>query len=191
MTKSILVIDSTAIKPKVAMTIAIICGTLGIALLGGCMAQMGPGSATKIGARAELRDPQGVSHGSVRIERVGAISRVTVNGVALPPGDHGLHIHAVGSCEGPAFASAGAHWNPDMKMHGRDNPMGAHRGDLPNLQVHTDGTGTVSFDLPGGIATLMDADGASIVVHAAPDDFRTDPSGNSGGRIACGVFTRG
>lgn len=163
----------------------------GVALLGGCSAQMSPKSAANLEATAQLRDPAGVAHGTARIEHIGGVSRVVVEGVALPPGDHGLHIHTVGLCEGPAFASAGPHWNPDMKMHGRDNPMGAHRGDLPNLQIGTDGTGKVSFDLPAGSAALLDADGASIVVHAAPDDYRTDPSGNSGGRIACGVFVTG
>ncbi|MDB5715162.1 MAG: superoxide dismutase family protein [Sphingomonadales bacterium] len=161
------------------------------AVLSGCSAQMNPKPASDIQAIAQIRDPGGVSHGTARVEKIGGVSRVIVEGVALPPGDHGLHIHTVGLCEGPAFASAGPHWNPDMKMHGRDNPMGAHRGDLPNLQIGTDGTGTVSFDLPGGTASLLDADGASIMVHAAPDDYKTDPSGASGGRIACGVFVAG
>lgn len=163
----------------------------GPAIMGGCSAQMTPKPASNIEATAQIRDPGGVAHGTARIERVGGGSRVVVEGIALPPGDHGLHIHTVGLCEAPAFASAGPHWNPDMKMHGRDNPMGAHRGDLPNLQIGTDGKGTVSFDLPGDVAALLDADGASIVVHAAPDDYKTDPSGNSGGRIACGVFVAG
>jgi Cu-Zn family superoxide dismutase len=173
----------------VARTIIWMAAISAAALLSGCMTEMTPKSASgHLNAIAELRDPAGVVHGTARIETVGGVARVIVAGVALPPGDHGLHIHTVGLCEGPAFASAGPHWNPDMKMHGRDNPMGAHRGDLPNLQIGTDGTGTVTFDLPGGASTLLDADGASIVVHAAPDDYKTDPSGSSGGRIACGVF---
>ena len=161
------------------------------AVLGGCSAQMGPKSASNYAATAELRDPAGVIHGTARVQVIGGVTRVVVDGVALPPGDHGLHIHTVGLCEAPAFTSAGPHWNPDMKMHGRDNPAGAHRGDLPNLQVGTDGKGTVTFDLPGALSDLLDADGASIIVHAAPDDYKTDPSGASGGRIDCGVFARG
>ncbi|CAN5192157.1 superoxide dismutase family protein [soil metagenome] len=166
-------------------------GLATVALVGGCTANMQPKSAAKVDAVAQLRDPAGVAHGTAKIETINGKARVVVEGIALPPGDHGLHIHTVGLCEGPAFASAGPHWNPDMKMHGRDNPMGAHRGDLPNLQIATNGTGTVTFDLPGSTAGLLDADGAAIVVHAAPDDYKTDPSGNSGGRIACGVFTVG
>jgi Cu-Zn family superoxide dismutase len=172
-----------------AKSTTLLAGLAVTALLSGCMAQMEQQGVAKVVASAQLRDPGGVTHGVARIERVGGKARVIVEASALPPGDHGLHIHMVGLCEGPAFASAGPHWNPDMKMHGRDNPMGAHRGDLPNLQIGTDGTGTVSFDLPGEASALLDADGASIVVHAAPDDYKTDPSGNSGGRVACGVFT--
>jgi Cu-Zn family superoxide dismutase len=177
---------------KSMKTVAMLATTFGCSvILVGCTAAMHPGSASNIVATAQLRDPAGVAHGTARIERVGTGSRVVVDGLALPPGDHGLHIHTVGLCEGPAFASAGPHWNPEMKMHGRDNPMGAHLGDLPNLQIGTNGTGTVTFDLPKGTVALLDSDGASIMVHAAPDDYKTDPSGNSGGRIACGVFVAG
>ena len=112
-----------------------------------------------------------------------------VDASGLTRGVHGVHIHETGKCEGPAFASAGAHWNPTMKMHGRDNPMGAHEGDLPNLMIGTDGRGSISIDVPGTSAQLLDADGAAVVIHADPDDYKTDPSGNSGGRIACGVLT--
>jgi Cu-Zn family superoxide dismutase len=166
---------------------AVFVGMAAAVSLTGCTHGV-PGSAGTSIASAQFQDPQGVAHGTARIETVAGITRVVVEGLALPPGDHGLHIHSVGLCEGPAFASAGPHWNPDAKMHGRDNPMGAHRGDLPNLQVGTNGSGSVSFELPGSAAALLDADGASIVIHAAPDDYKTDPSGSSGGRIACGVF---
>lgn len=174
-----------------AKSTAVIVGLLAAITLSGCTTQMGSRGASNRVASAQLLDPAGVAHGTARIERVGGKVRMMVEASAMPPGDHGLHIHTVGRCEGPAFASAGPHWNPDAKMHGRDNPMGSHRGDLPNLQVGTDGTGKVSFDLPGEAGALLDADGASIVVHAAPDDYRTDPSGNSGDRIACGVFAAG
>lgn len=132
-------------------------------------------------ARAKVR--QGPNGLSVHVEAAG-----------LAAGTYGIHVHAVGRCEGPAFASAGPHWNPTARQHGRDNPAGAHMGDLPNLTVGADGRGAVDFDLSGaalmgaGSNVLLDADGAAIVVHAQADDYRTDPSGNSGARIACGVL---
>jgi Cu-Zn family superoxide dismutase len=110
----------------------------------------------------------------------------------LSPGAHGIHLHAVGKCEPPGFTSAGGHLNPFAKEHGMENPAGSHLGDLPNLDVSADGTATMSFPLglsPRALQTQMfDGDGTAIVIHAGPDDYRTDPSGNSGGRVACGVF---
>jgi Cu-Zn family superoxide dismutase len=120
---------------------------------------------------------------------------VRIQATALPPGRYGVHIHAIGRCDGPRFESAGPHWNPAGRRHGRLNPRGAHLGDLPNLEVDADGNGRLEFTiagatLQGGRHPLFDANGASIVIHAAPDDYRTDPSGNSGARIGCGVMRR-
>jgi Cu-Zn family superoxide dismutase len=101
----------------------------------------------------------------------------------------------VGSCEGPAFTSAGGHLNPGARQHGTLNPAGSHTGDLPNLTVTSNGTGTLSAELSGTKAeleaALFDADGTALVIHAAADDYKTDPTGNSGARIACGVLKRG
>jgi superoxide dismutase, Cu-Zn family len=118
--------------------------------------------------------------------------RFTVDASALPAGTHGAHVHTTGRCDAPDFASAGPHWNPTGSKHGANNPQGPHLGDLPNLQVGTDGRGTVALVMPGAtLAGLLDADGAAMLVHAGADDLQTDPSGNSGGRIACGVFQLG
>ena len=118
--------------------------------------------------------------------------QVAVQAAGLAPGRYGAHIHAVGRCEGPDFESAGPHWNPGGRQHGAENPQGAHLGDLPNLAVDAEGHGRMEFSIPGatlrGGQPLLDADGAAIVIHAAPDDFRTDPAGNSGARILCGVI---
>ena len=140
-------------------------------------------------AEAMLHTSAGTAAGrAVAQEDHGAL-KVTVEVEGLPPGVHGVHVHAVGRCEAPDFASAGGPWNPGGKQHGSLNPMGAHMGDLPNLTVGADGKGRLMFTIPAAsLEALLDADGAAIVVHAAADDLKTDPSGNSGARIACGVF---
>jgi len=118
------------------------------------------------------------------------ISSTTGTLRGLTPGVHGIHIHAVGRCE-PPFQTAGGHWNPLMRKHGVENPDGPHAGDMQNIVVGSDGTATVSVTTPMGTLRgangLLDTDGASVVVHAAADDYKTDPSGNSGARVACGV----
>ena len=117
---------------------------------------------------------------------------VRVQAAGLPAGHYGVHLHSVGRCEGPDFASAGPHWNPTARQHGSLNPAGHHLGDLPNLDVDEQGAGRLEFAIAGastsGAEGFFDADGTSLVIHAAADDYRTDPSGNSGARIACGVL---
>jgi Cu-Zn family superoxide dismutase len=137
------------------------------------------------GPSMALVNSAGAPVGAVQAEPrpSGTYLRIAVQG--LPPGEHGLHLHAVGRCGGPAFESAGAHWNPHARQHGHLNPAGAHLGDLPNLTVSANGHGAINFLVAG---QLGDADGTSLVVHARPDDYRTDPSGNSGERIACAVL---
>ncbi len=110
-------------------------------------------------------------------------------------GTFGMHLHSVGKCQGPDFTSAGGHWNPSMKQHGRDNPLGAHGGDLPNVVAGPDKKLTLEYKLPDidleGAGGLIDADGAALVIHEKADDYLTDPSGNSGKRIICGIFKSG
>lgn len=119
--------------------------------------------------------------------------RVRLTATGLRPGTYAAHIHAVGRCDTPDFASAGPHWNPQGRQHGRENPAGAHVGDLPNIVVRADGRGSIdariaAATLRGGANPMFDADGSALLIHAATDDYRTDPSGNSGARIACGVI---
>jgi Cu-Zn family superoxide dismutase len=122
--------------------------------------------------------------------------RLGISASQLSPGPHGLHFHAQGTCAPPDFASAGAHFNPDQRKHGRLNPDGPHLGDLPNLIVGDDGSADTSFAVSGVLAdpgprTLLQPGGAAVVIHAAADDERTDPSGNSGDRVACAVLAPG
>jgi Cu-Zn family superoxide dismutase len=144
-------------------------------------------------ARAELRDSDGngVGH-AVFVEEAGGV-RITVEVEDLPPGEHGLHLHDVGDCTSPDFKGAGGHFNPGGKAHGHDNPDGHHAGDLPNLVVGEDCTGRLTVLNPdvtlmkGKVHSLFDDDGTAVVIHAGPDDQVSDPSGNSGARIACGI----
>lgn len=140
-------------------------------------------------ATAMMRNAAGADAGRATVTEVAGGLRFTVDVKGLPPGTLGAHVHTVGRCDGPTFESAGPHWNPTSMKHGTMNPQGPHQGDLPNMQVDSGGRGTIGATIPGAtLASLMDSDGAAVVIHAGPDDLRTDPSGNSGGRIACGIF---
>lgn len=142
-------------------------------------------------AMATLRDPAGAERGTVEVREEGGGLAYQVMAAGMPAGKHGAHVHAVGKCDGPAFESAGGHWNPTSRQHGRENPQGAHSGDLPNIEIGANGGGTLAFTTAGAtLAELMDGDGAAFLIHAQADDYRTDPSGNSGNRIACGVIQR-
>jgi superoxide dismutase, Cu-Zn family len=162
-----------------------------VATLGGCATpeQNARYMAGHFRAQADLRNAAGEKVGTAVAEEVDGAIRVIVEAHGLPKGPHGTHVHAVGKCDAPDFASAGPHWNPTAHQHGKENPMGPHAGDMPNLSVGEDGADRTIFTLAGGtFAELMDEDGAALVIHAGEDDYKTDPSGNSGGRIACGVF---
>ncbi|NCP11789.1 MAG: superoxide dismutase family protein [Sphingomonadales bacterium] len=143
-------------------------------------------------ATALLANADGDARGSADVTESAGGLTVAIAAAGLKPGRYGVHVHATGACTAPDFKSAGGHWNPDDREHGLDNPKGAHSGDLPNLVVGSDGEGEISYEIVGarGAAEggLLDGDGAAVVIHAGPDDLMTDPSGNSGDRIACGVL---
>ena len=145
-------------------------------------------------ATGALRTANGVPAGTVVVLAAGDELSINLVALGLPSGTHGVHLHMVGSCEAPAFASAGGHLNPHAMKHGTDNPAGSHLGDLPNLVIDSHGSGTLSVKLrdsrTAAEAELFDADGTALVVHADADDYKTDPSGNSGTRIACAVLKR-
>ena len=135
----------------------------------------------KVGIATLMESPEGV--------------RVAVQAYNLPPGLHGFHIHETGKCDAPDFKSAGGHFNPYGNKHGLKNPEGPHAGDMYNLLVGPEGTASAVMIAPlamlgSGQNSLFDKDGSAIVIHAGPDDYRTDPTGDSGDRIACGVIER-
>jgi len=142
------------------------------------------------GAPMTLVNSAGQSIGTIRAwQTPGGISfRVDASG--LPPGIHGIHVHPIGKCDPPDFASAGTHWNPAGKQHGLNNPNGPHAGDMPNVTVAANGVLQETVVLAhANLAELLDADGASVLIHANADDYVSQPSGNSGPKIACAVLT--
>jgi superoxide dismutase, Cu-Zn family len=165
-----------------------------IALCGGCASASRMGNAVSR-ATAIMYDINGTPIGTAELwQDPGGLVNVEIASLALPAGTHGIHFHEVAKCEGgaTAFSTAGAHFNPLGKQHGLSNPAGAHAGDAPNIVIPSGGVGRVAFTsdrvtLTPGTTSLFDADGSSIVVHANPDDQVSQPSGNSGARIACGV----
>ena len=161
-------------------------------VLAGCAGMM---PARDNAAVAEIRNTSGQTVGTATFTQAGNVVRILLEARSLPPGPHAVHVHAVGKCEPPDFNSAGPHFNPTNKQHGALNPQGPHAGDLPNLTVAPDGTGrmettTEQLSLGSGPTSVWDADGSVIIVHANADDFKTDPTGNAGARIACGVLVK-
>ncbi len=143
-------------------------------------------------ASAVLKDANGKEVGRATLTNTPSGVLIRLDLTSVPAGEHAFHIHAVGTCEPPDFKSAGPHFNPDRTKHGLENAEGPHAGDMPNLHVPADGRLSievlnVDVDL-GGDWALLDEDGSALVLHAGPDDYRSDPAGDAGARIACGVI---
>ena len=156
-----------------------------------CTAPALPAAAQS--ATAPLKNAEGKEVGSANLTqtRQGVLINLSLNG--LPPGEHAFHVHTVGKCE-PPFTSAGGHFNPGNKKHGMLAPEGQHAGDMPNLHIPQSGDLTVevmntAITLEKGKPnSVFDADGSALIVHAGSDDYKTDPTGEAGARIACGVI---
>ncbi|GLC28101.1 superoxide dismutase family protein [Roseisolibacter agri] len=168
---------------------------LAVAACGGGRAEPGPAPVpADLRARAEMRDAQGRALGVMTLTQTphGVLISGDLNG--LPSGVHAMHLHDIGRCD-PPFTSAGGHFNPTQRVHGFRVAAGHHAGDLPNFTAPS--TGSVRVDVftdrvtvGTGPTSLIDPDGSSIVIHASPDDYASDPAGNAGDRIACGVIVR-
>jgi superoxide dismutase, Cu-Zn family len=162
-------------------------------LVGGCASVTA--EKEPLSAEAALKDKDGKDVGRATLIETADGTRIVITGYRLPPGTHGVHVHAVGKCDPPEFTTAGDHFNPTNKKHGTQNPEGPHAGDLPNMVVAASGEGgldvtTKAVMLGPGSTSLLREGGTSLVIHVAADDNRTDPAGNTGARIACGVIVK-
>jgi superoxide dismutase, Cu-Zn family len=174
---------------------AALAATLFLAACGG--QARGPGGAElpEPDASANLFDTAGTRVGLATFADTGGTAQLGISVSGLKPGLHGMHIHENGACDPPKFESAGAHFNPDAKQHGTQNPQGPHAGDLPNLMAKDDGSADTTFTVSGnllaeGPGSMVGPQKRAFVIHADPDDEMTDPSGNSGDRVVCGVIER-
>jgi Cu-Zn family superoxide dismutase len=164
-----------------------------VAVLVAGMLFTGVANAAHAPVTVELKNAKGEKVGEAKLSATEGGVKVSLKASHLEPGKHGIHFHEKGSCVGPDFKSAGGHLNPEHKEHGLENPKGSHAGDLPNLDVSRSGTAHADFVAKGatldeGADSLLRPEGAALVIHAKADDQKTNPTGNSGDRVACGVI---
>ena len=170
----------------------IVVAPLALLALTGCQTAY-EAAATQI-ASVDVLDRSGAQVGTARLFSLGDEVTINASFTSLSPGTHAVHLHTSGDCSADDFTSAGGHLNPGGEQHGTLNPRGAHLGDLPNVTIASDGRGTMSTILRGTRASVeaavFDNDGTALVVHESADDYRSDPAGAAGSRVACGIVTR-
>jgi superoxide dismutase, Cu-Zn family len=152
-------------------------------------------AAAQKAVKVEMHDGMGNSVGTAELSPAASGVNIKLDLKGLSAGEHAIHVHMNAKCEGPAFASAGGHFNPDMKHHGLQNPDGPHAGDMPNFTVAADGMAMTTVTAPGvtmsdGPHSIFTNGGTALVIHAKADDMKSDPAGNAGDRIACGVINK-
>jgi superoxide dismutase, Cu-Zn family len=170
------------------------CAAMAVLLLGATVSTMAAAEKERKTATAAITDAKGQGVGQAKFTATKGGVQMSVTVANLSPGIHAIHIHDAGKCEAPGFTTAGPHFNPANKKHGMQNPEGHHAGDLPNLTVGANGKGTFKSTIQDvtlagvGATSLFHAGGTSVVIHQDADDMKTDPAGNAGVRMACGVI---